>query len=380
MVDIIQDDREAAADLIEWHNTAASEWHTEGGADLRFFAQDMPEGVRKGIWDEHEFVQAFARHRLAQNDAQMAAPDALPHHAQRYLAYMCAFHLARSGQFGVSLQSEAAADSIHTIMDTLPNEILDLDFDIPAFGGCDGPWKCFHCGFLAETREEAEQHFGKTEDEAATCLASLSASNVMRDALERMLQHPSGHPGGCTIYKGVSHGCSCGHSAAVENAKTVLAATIVECVGCGENISGKQYQTDGDGVTGCPACFTENGSGQCHRSMQEPASNAMRDALESLLKHYVDMVESGDCGFWDAEAEDVVKAARAALAGQGTTLDRQTVERVLEPDDLLPSYCRLLDAMQGDDPDAVDSAFHASIEAVSKFGLLRASMDPNHVR
>ena len=48
----------------------------------------------------------------------------------------------------------------------------------------------------------------------------------------------------------------------------------------------------------------------------------------------------------------------------------------LEPDDLLPSYCRLIDALQGDDPDAVDTAFQASIEAVTKFGLLRASMNP----
>lgn len=59
-----QEDREAAARLIEWHNKAASDWHTEGGADLRYFATDMPEGVRKGIWDDHPFVQAFARHRL----------------------------------------------------------------------------------------------------------------------------------------------------------------------------------------------------------------------------------------------------------------------------------------------------------------------------
>lgn len=229
----------------------------------------------------NDWDNSVARH---QTDAQMAAPDALPHHAQRYLAYMCAFHLARSGQCGVSLQGEAAADSIHTIMDTLPNEILDLDFDIPAFGGCDGPWKCFHCGFLAETREEAEQHFGKTEDEAATCLASLSASNAMRDALIR-----------------------------------------------------------------------------CGRAVGAHLDDEVSDEFLLLVPQEVE-------------------AKIAALAGQGTTLDRQTVERVLEPDDLLPSYCRLLDAMQGDDPDAVDSAFHASIEAVSKFGLLRASMDPNHVR
>ncbi len=68
-----QADRDAAADLVAWHNTAASEWHIEGGADLRFFAADMPDGIRKGIWDQHEFVQAFARHRIAhQPDSALA--------------------------------------------------------------------------------------------------------------------------------------------------------------------------------------------------------------------------------------------------------------------------------------------------------------------
>lgn len=60
---IIQADREAAADLIEWHNSAAREWRIQGGADLSFFAANMPEGVRRGIWDEHEVVQAFAQYR-----------------------------------------------------------------------------------------------------------------------------------------------------------------------------------------------------------------------------------------------------------------------------------------------------------------------------
>lgn len=70
---VTQADRERAADLIAWHNTAASEWHIEGGSDLRFFAADMPDGIRKGIWDNHEVVQAFARHRIAhQPDSALA--------------------------------------------------------------------------------------------------------------------------------------------------------------------------------------------------------------------------------------------------------------------------------------------------------------------
>lgn len=38
-------------------------------------------------------------------------------------------------------------------------------------------------------------------------------------------------------------------------------------------------------------------------------------ALESLLEHYTFMVNSGDCGNWDPEKEEVVIAARAALKG-----------------------------------------------------------------
>lgn len=41
----------------------------------------------------------------------------------------------------------------------------------------------------------------------------------------------------------------------------------------------------------------------------------LRAALESFLEHYVDMVESGDCGNWNPEKDDVVVMARAALAG-----------------------------------------------------------------
>jgi len=40
----------------------------------------------------------------------------------------------------------------------------------------------------------------------------------------------------------------------------------------------------------------------------------LRDALEALLNAYVDMANSGDCGFWDPEKEPMVIAARAALA------------------------------------------------------------------
>jgi hypothetical protein len=39
-------------------------------------------------------------------------------------------------------------------------------------------------------------------------------------------------------------------------------------------------------------------------------------ALSGLIERYVDLINSGDCGNWDPESEDPVKAARAALDGK----------------------------------------------------------------
>lgn len=47
------------------------------------------------------------------------------------------------------------------------------------------------------------------------------------------------------------------------------------------------------------------------------ASPDLKDALSDLLAHYVVLVASGDAGNWDAEAEEEVIAARAALARCG---------------------------------------------------------------
>lgn len=44
------------------------------------------------------------------------------------------------------------------------------------------------------------------------------------------------------------------------------------------------------------------------------AAPDMAKALERFLDHYVAMVSSGDCGFWNPEDEAHVKAARSALA------------------------------------------------------------------
>lgn len=44
------------------------------------------------------------------------------------------------------------------------------------------------------------------------------------------------------------------------------------------------------------------------------AAPELFDALTKLTKRYVALVESGDCGFWDAEKEPEVIAAFAAIA------------------------------------------------------------------
>lgn len=44
------------------------------------------------------------------------------------------------------------------------------------------------------------------------------------------------------------------------------------------------------------------------------AAPDLREALAALLERYTGLVNCGDCGFWDPETEDEVKAARAALA------------------------------------------------------------------
>lgn len=51
-------------------------------------------------------------------------------------------------------------------------------------------------------------------------------------------------------------------------------------------------------------------------------NDAMREALEGMVRMYVALVDSGDAGFWDPEEVPEVKAARAALsrpAGEGAS-------------------------------------------------------------
>lgn len=46
---------------------------------------------------------------------------------------------------------------------------------------------------------------------------------------------------------------------------------LVRCIGCGKGIGNKPYHIDENGENGCPACFTDDGSGMCwHRSTLDP--------------------------------------------------------------------------------------------------------------
>lgn len=67
-VDVMQADRDAAADLVKWQQKATDEWEAKEPAALHFFAKDFSRAIRQGIWDEHPVVQAFARHRLAERE------------------------------------------------------------------------------------------------------------------------------------------------------------------------------------------------------------------------------------------------------------------------------------------------------------------------
>ncbi|MFN7883253.1 MAG: hypothetical protein ACK5PF_09605 [bacterium] len=48
--------------------------------------------------------------------------------------------------------------------------------------------------------------------------------------------------------------------------------------------------------------------------LEANALNAQAGVVEALLRQYVGLVESGDAGNWNAEEEDEVIAARAAIA------------------------------------------------------------------
>ena len=69
MVEVAQEDREVAAALAEWLIKAQINW---GGKEI-WFIPSFPAEVRKGTWDNHDWVEAFARHRIAAQEAAIKA-------------------------------------------------------------------------------------------------------------------------------------------------------------------------------------------------------------------------------------------------------------------------------------------------------------------
>ena len=62
-----------------------------------------------------------------------------------------------------------------------------------------------------------------------------------------------------------------------------------------------------------PLGCLDNRACHCYRRWLEGRLGETRGALAVFTDHYVRMINSGDCGSWDPETEDVVKLARKAL-------------------------------------------------------------------
>lgn len=74
---VTQADRDAAADFAEWQNNAVRESIAAGyGSGLQpFFICDFSQAARRGVWDNHPVIQAFAAHRIASTTAQVEAAE-----------------------------------------------------------------------------------------------------------------------------------------------------------------------------------------------------------------------------------------------------------------------------------------------------------------
>ena len=87
-----------------------------------------------------------------------------------------------------------------------------------------------------------------------------------------------------------------------------------------ETPEGREFEVhDPEGAYICGVSFCPEGDGPSYSVARAEArliaaAPDLYAALDLFVSEYVDFVESGDAGFWDAEAEDKVKLARAALA------------------------------------------------------------------
>ena len=86
-------------------------------------------------------------------------------------------------------------------------------------------------------------------------------------------------------------------------------------------ISRKAAAEAAETIGDCPIATVQEGA--AHWDTKYPveanahliaAAPALYEALAALLESHAQLVNSGDCGFWDVEEEAPVKLARAALA------------------------------------------------------------------
>lgn len=87
VVPVTQADREAAATQTAWVISAEQRLDREP-----FFHAGLPDAIRRGVWDDHDIVQAFARHRLAQSAADRAAIETARGEVERLTAAAQAAH------------------------------------------------------------------------------------------------------------------------------------------------------------------------------------------------------------------------------------------------------------------------------------------------
>ncbi|WP_374413313.1 hypothetical protein [Novosphingobium colocasiae] len=201
-----QVDREAAAALAQWLINAQKEWGM-----LLWFSPHFPYSCREGVWDEHEFVQAFARHRIAALATRPTAPDGAPDGARGAVS-----DEARGGD--VEAVGKAIVEEIGWgVFDHFdPNDIrrisratiaamkpradppaemsgiihgsMDKDFTrvaaLPrAEGEAKPEWRCFHCGDTFTDEQSARLHFGRDERSEAACVIKAGAEGQLLKAL-----------------------------------------------------------------------------------------------------------------------------------------------------------------------------------------------------
>lgn len=82
LLPVIQADRERAAWFAEWLTTNEIEWKSDR---VPFFSAKFSEGVRAGMWDTHDLVQVFARHRIEHTPSDRNA-ETVPGQIERVMS------------------------------------------------------------------------------------------------------------------------------------------------------------------------------------------------------------------------------------------------------------------------------------------------------